>query len=150
MRFLIPCLLGVAAVAQAGLNRRMSANIGLAQATLANNAVLLLASVVFFVCAKNSMAVPASSVSGLSGVELGKISPLMYVLPGLLGIVIVAGVPWAMAQWGATMVFIGLMASQIVGSVIWDVFVESRAVTATQLASAALVVGSVALMAGRS
>ncbi len=67
------------------------------------------------------------------------------VLPGLFGFFIIAAMPWAIERVGATRVFIGIIAAQLVVSLLWDFYVEGIRVSAWRIAGGALALAGTAL-----
>jgi transporter family-2 protein len=47
-----------------------------------------------------------------------------YIFPPILGFLIIAGIPFAIAKLGAVKVTVGLIAAQMVTSIVWDMMVE--------------------------
>ena len=107
---LLPAFLGMAAVLQAGLIRRISAQFGWVQATLLNTVVVLLC-----VLAAQLATGRKLSVDGFR---------LWFLLPGLLGFCLITIGPWAIARWGAAHTFSLLIAGQLAMSLLWDHTVE--------------------------
>jgi transporter family-2 protein len=113
-------LLGMVSVLQAGMNRRIGERTGLVYATLINNAVLLGASIaLYFICRIWFRSATTSSPS------IGSL-PLWYLIPGTLGLVLVAGIPYVISQVGALRVFTPLIVFQVAGSLVWDMMLEGR------------------------
>jgi bacterial/archaeal transporter family-2 protein len=135
MALLLPVLLGLASVLQAGFNRQISRSYGLPTAVLLNTCVLLVvASALFFWSLGSPQSVPAAlRPSQRSG------SPaLWYLLPGLLGFCLVAGIPLAISRIGALKAFVLLIGAQLVGSLVWDAWVEARPVNVVRVAGAVI------------
>ncbi len=131
----LPFLLGVAAVLQGGLNRQISGTLGLPQAALFNTLVLLGAVGALLAWARlHPEALP----------PLFQLRPgwaqfrTWWVLPGLCGFALVAGIPWAISRLGAFPVFLGILGGQLVMSLAWDALVEHRPLTLIRLAGAGL------------
>lgn len=132
---LLPLLLGFAAVLQGGLNRQIASAIGLSQAALLNSLVLMLATggLVLWTRYQPQDLPPFFHLKpGLPGLSW------WWLLPGLLGIGLVTGIPWAIARLGAFPVFLGILTGQLVLSVVWDAVVEQRPMTLVRLLGAAL------------
>ena len=51
------------------------------------------------------------------------------IIPGICGFAVVIGIPWAIPQLGAAKVFVGIVAAQLLGSVLWDALFEDRTPT---------------------
>src|SRR5262249_1394293 len=67
-------------------------------------------------------------------------------IPGTLGILLVAGIPFVMSRFGAVQVFIPLIVSQIFGSLAWDCFLEGREVTLMKLIGSFVALSGVVLV----
>jgi transporter family-2 protein len=98
----------------------------LSSATLINCGVLFLASLAMF----------AWTIKGHSS-KIPRFET-WYLIPGLLGIFLVAGIPWAISQWGSSTVFVGLIASQMASSLLWDVFAEGKTLQWNQISGVLL------------
>lgn len=122
---LVPLLLGTFIVLQGAINRRVSMENGLAAAVLLNSSVLFTVSVAFYLLSKDSQTGHLPGGPDAAGFTFRA----WYLLPGLLGFGIVTGVPWSIGRLGALKVFLGLIAAQLVASLIWDATVELRPVT---------------------
>lgn len=111
----IPVILGTLAVLQAGLNRRISTHWGLGGAVLLNAIVLaVIALVLYFTGAFSNSKINFNEFK------------LWFLIPGVLGLSLVAGLPLAISRWGALNTFLWLIASQIVASAFWDYLVEGQ------------------------
>lgn len=112
--FLVPASLGLVAVLQAGLNRRIAEVWGIAGATLTNALVLLV----------------LASALYASGYVSGKINlsefKYWYLFPGALGLALVVGLPLSISKWGALNTFLWLIASQILMSSLLDYWIEGH------------------------
>jgi bacterial/archaeal transporter family-2 protein len=130
-------------VAQGGLNRRLAGQWGLPGAVLLNTVVLL--GVVLTLFALMS-AVPSLFPEGFGGrPQLRGFSP-WYLLPGVLGFVIVLGMPVAIARLGAVQSVLLLIAAQLVASLAWDALVEGRPATLVRVVGSVLAVAGAALV----
>ncbi|MEW6057943.1 MAG: DMT family transporter, partial [Bdellovibrionota bacterium] len=65
-----------------------------------------------------------------------------HVVPGLCGVTIIAGISLGIGRIGALKVFVGMIGAQLLGSLIWDAWIEQTPVTLTR------VVGSVLALLG--
>ncbi|NVJ23624.1 MULTISPECIES: DMT family transporter [Myxococcus] len=141
MRFvsLVPLLCGLAVVAQGGLNKRFAGQWGLLGAVLMNMVVATVATFAVYAVAR--------SVPGLwpeAASTQGRFSGFTFwhLLPGLCGVVIVVGMPWAIGRVGAVESVLLLMAAQLATSLVWDAMVENRPATLAR------VLGSVVAFSG--
>jgi bacterial/archaeal transporter family-2 protein len=138
---LVPVVLGVMAVAQVTLNGRVALHWGLAPAAVLNTLVALSVAIVFASwCAYRGPSIDLYRVN---------VDPSLlrwwWFLPGIFGFSLVAGMPWAVQKLGALATFVALIGAQMVGSVLWDSWVEGTALTLPRLLGAAFAVAGVAL-----
>lgn len=141
--YFLPFFLGILAVMQGGLNRQISREWGLAGATLTNNFVLLVCGLaLFFTTRFSPESVPAffRPKTGLSSFSW------WYLLPGLCGFSLVTGLPFTIQRIGATRVFVGLIAAQLLTSLLWDARIENLPVTGTRVLGALLAFGGAVLV----
>lgn len=141
----LPGMLGVAAVIQGGLNRQISGQWGLAGAALFNTLVLLIVTSSLLAVAKSRPDLLPEFFRLKGGFASFQ---WWYLLPGLCGMALVVGIPFAINRLGAFPVFLGILGGQLVMSLIWDAMVEHKPVTALRLAGAGLAILS-AWMVGR-
>ncbi len=121
MKALLPFAVGVAAVLQGVLNRRVMSEWGLSAAVLLNSLVFLVVSLGLLALARSRPELfPDSFAPSASWSTLA----WWFILPGLFGMVIVLGIPWAIDSLGAARVFVGIVAAQMVASLVWDHFME--------------------------
>lgn len=138
----LPVLLGAFAVIQGVLNRKIAGGVGLANATLINNFVLL--GLGFLLVAFVRFGPPL--LPGLFSAQSESWStPWWIVIPGLCGFCLVTGLPLAISKIGASTTFILLIGAQIVVSLVWDAAVEKKEIALTQVLGAILVFGGAAL-----
>ena len=146
LAMLVSLGLGAIAVLQAAINRKVAAVWGLAPAVLLNTVVLLVVAGAFLGTALRGLGPFARFVA--EDARLGQLR-WWWVLPGLLGFALVAGLPWAVARVGALQVFVGVVAAQMVTSLFWDALVEGIPATGARALGAALAIVSVVLVAWR-
>lgn len=133
--YFLPFLFGAMAVLQGGLNRLIARHWGLAGTVFLNSLMLTTAGLALYLFARhNPQALPAifrdkGSFSSFSW---------WFVIPGLCGFTLVTGLPFAIQKLGALKVFVGLIAAQLIVSMIWDAHVEQLPVTSTRMIGAAL------------
>lgn len=125
--FLLPIALGFAVVLQGGLNRQIARDWGMGGAAVFNACVLFVFA--WTICMIVADLKPKFAVQAFRW---------WFILPGILGFCLVAGIPIAIAKLGAVRVFIGLIAAQLIGSMLWDIFMESIPVSWPRVAGIAL------------
>ncbi|MBP9681888.1 MAG: DMT family transporter [Bacteriovorax sp.] len=126
----LPLFIGCFGILQGAINRLISNHIGVTQAALITNTGSIVICVAFYFFAKYySQALP----------ELYQIkAPLTtykwwFIFPPLFGFLIIAGIPFAIAKLGAVKVTVGLIAAQMITSVLWDFFVEDITLNAMKM-----------------
>ena len=139
--------LGFIAVIQGGLNRQISSKLGLVWAILINNSVIFIAGILFYFFVKYNPDIFSTFFK-----EKGTFSHLSwwYIIPGLCGLCLVAGIPLAINKIGALNVFIAIVAGQMILSIIWDFYVEGIAISPIRITSAVLSLISVLLLSWKS
>jgi transporter family-2 protein len=118
---LLPISLGVVGILQGAINRQISTYIGVAQATLITNFVTVFLCIFLYLFAKYY----GETLPSIFQLK----APLLtykwwFIIPPIFGVLIVAGMPYAIFKLGAVKVTVGLIAAQMVTSVCWDIFVE--------------------------
>ena len=126
LALLVPLALGTIGILQGTLNKQISQSIGVAQATMLGSIITLIASIILFALVKTY----PQAFPDFFHVKL----PLStfkwwYIFPGLFGVFIVAGLPYAFASLGAVKVTVGLIAAQMITSSVWDLFVDHLPIT---------------------
>ncbi len=141
--FVVPFVLGIAAVLQATLNRQIATHSGLAAATTLNMAVAAGCAIAFAAwCATRGAA------DGLM-----RWSPHLstfrswWLVPGIVGFLIVLGLPWSVQRIGALSTFVALVGAQMLTSALWDHFAGSVPLSTTRIAGALCTIAGVALLA---
>lgn len=140
---LVPLLCGLAVVAQAGLNRRFAGQWGLLSAVLMNMVVATVATFGVYAVAR--------SVPGLwpeASVGQGRFDGFTpwHLLPGLCGVLIVIGMPWAIGRLGAVQSGLLLIVAQLVTSLVWDALVEGRPATLARVVGSAIALAGAAIV----
>ncbi len=117
----LPLLIGCFGILQGTTNRLVSNYVGVSQAALLTNvgSVIICLFFYFFVKAYSQYFPEFFQVK----------APLLtykwwFVFPPIFGFIIIAGIPYAIAKLGAVKVTVGLIAAQMITSVIWDLVVE--------------------------
>lgn len=142
---LVPLLCGLAVVAQAGLNRRFAGQWGLLSAVLMNMVVATVATFAVYLLARSVPGFwPEAAAPGGQG-RLFAGFTVWHLLPGLCGVLIVLGMPWAMGRLGAVQSALLLMAAQLLTSLVWDAMVEGRPATLARVVGSALAFAGAAI-----
>jgi len=136
MKILLPFTLGLFAVLQAGLNRKIAGTWGLSRAVLINGAILFSIAMVLFLLALSNRfsAIEVFHKNTLDG-------PFQYwfLLPGVLGFFLVLGIPWSISLIGSTTTFVTFVAAQLVASLIWDAVSDGLPITFQKVVAVVLV-----------
>lgn len=139
---IVPVLVGAATVIQGGLNAIVSERWGLAATVLFNNAVIVLLSVGLWGAVYLA---PSAFPDFFTDRGAWSAFRWWWLIPAVCGLIIVGGIPWAMAKLGALPVLVGIVAAQMIGGLIWDAVVAGEPVSWMRVAGAALAVGGVTL-----
>lgn len=134
---IVPFLLGCFAVLQVALNKRIAEAIGLTQAVILNAFVLLVVASVFWLYARGERQDFGAWMVGTGNWADFKV---WWIIPGLCGLTLVAGMPWAAEKVGALQVFVVLVAAQMMFGIVWDHFVEGVQATPPRMIGAGLAV----------
>lgn len=117
----LPLFIGCFGILQGAMNRVIASHIGVAQASLITNiGSTLFCAILYYFAKAYSHLMP----------EFYQIkAPLStykwwFIFPPLFGFAIVAGIPYSIAKLGAVKVTVGLIAAQMITSVVWDLLVE--------------------------
>lgn len=139
---LVPLLVGAATVLQGGLNRIVSERWGLAATVVFNNTAIVALSIALWMVVRLS-----PNIFPVFFNDRGAWADVRWwwFFPAVCGVIIVAGIPWAMARLGAVPVLVGIVAAQMVVGIAWDFWVESQPITLYRVGGAALAVAGVAL-----
>jgi transporter family-2 protein len=138
--YVVPLLVGAATVVQGGLNRLVADKWGLAPTVLWNNAWILVLSLAFWIIVRSA---PGSFPDLFVGKGAWADIRWWWMVPAFGGVIIVAGIPWAIARLGALPVLVGIVASQMVVGLLWDALVEGQPITALRVVGATLAVAGV-------
>lgn len=118
----VPVIVGLAVVLQGGFNRQVSQQWGLATTVFVNGIVFLLVSLILWGAMKLRPGVLPREF--LPPDVSGPVAAWRVILPGVFGVVIVTGLPWAIARMGALGAILVLLVTQLAVSMIWDAVVE--------------------------
>ncbi|HZI09379.1 MAG TPA: DMT family transporter [Myxococcus sp.] len=140
---LVPLLCGLAVVAQAGLNRRFAGQWGLLSAVLMNMVVATVATFAVYAVAR---AVPGLWPEAAPGAARFSGFTPWHLLPGLCGVLIVIGMPWAIGRLGAVQSGLLLIVAQLVTSLVWDAMVEGRPATLARVVGSAIACAGAAIV----
>ena len=132
---LAPALIGLGVVVQAGLNRQIAGQWGLAASTLMNALVLTFGALVLFTVAARW---PQLLPGGFALNFQSKFAPWWVIVPGLIGLGLVVGGPWCIARWGAVHTFTLIISAQLLASLVWDLKVEGLPISRERMVGVAL------------
>ncbi|AYF44097.1 PF04657 family protein [Halobacteriovorax sp. BALOs_7] len=138
---LVPVLIGFIGILQGALNRVMTQDIGLTWMALLGNFVTLVVCIGFYFFAK------ANPEFFPDFVRLKEFQfKWWYVIPGIFGFLFVVGLPIGIYQVGAVKTTVGLIAAQMVTSVMWDLFIENIPMTVPKGLGVLMAIASVLLI----
>ena len=136
----VPVVVGLAVVLQGGFNRQVSTQWGLATTVFVNGIVFLVVSLILWGAMKlRPEMLPREFLPAASP---GSVAAWRVILPGIFGVVIVTGLPWAIARMGALGAILILLVTQLAVSMVWDLVVEDVPVQPMR------VIGAVLALAG--
>ncbi len=126
----LPLLIGCVGILQGAMNRLISNYIGVTQASvLTNIGSVILCMIFYFIVRSNAEMFPS-----LYHIKAPfSTYKWWFIFPPLFGFIIIAGIPYAIANLGAVKVTVGLIAAQMITSVLWDLGVEGIALNAMKL-----------------
>jgi bacterial/archaeal transporter family-2 protein len=135
MAVLFSILAGSFAVLQTGLNKIMSETWGFSSALLLNGIVFLVFNLILF-----GMVWIQPRLFPSEYLIQGQLSDFkwLWILPGLFGFLLVMGLTVASSKIGAVPTFVISIAAQIIMSIAWDSFVDSKPLTAMKVSGAIL------------
>jgi len=141
--FFLPILLGALAVLQGGLNRLISSQHGLSVAAFSNAIVIILSGSLFFGVVKYyPQFFPEFFHPSTENYKF----QWWYVLPGIFGMMLVIAMPWFISKFGSAQLFIGMLAGQLIGGMLWDMVVEGIQISFKRSLAVALAVIATILM----
>ncbi len=133
--YLVVLVIGCAAILQGGLNSRLIPHLGLTYTVVLNNAVILLCSFGLLAVARWA---PGLLPEAFALKPDPRVPGAWAAWPAVVGLLIVAGLPWAFSQTGALSVFILLVLVQLVAGQVWDLTVEGLPFSPWKAAGAAI------------
>lgn len=134
---------GFMCVLQNGLNRQIGQQSGLASVLLINALMILLAAIALVLTV---FYFPSRFGTFLAGSGSSFDFKWWYLLPGLFGFSIIAGLPYCMNKIGALAVFVVFVTAQVVASMLWDNLVDGMPLTLTKISGAAIALIGVILV----
>lgn len=138
---IVPVIIGFIGILQGSLNRLMTQDIGLTWMALLGNFVTLTVCVCFYFFAK------ANPELFPDFVRLKEFHfKWWYLIPGVFGFLFVLGLPIGIYQIGAVKTTVGLIAAQMVTSVMWDLFIENIPMSVPKGIGILMAIGSVLLI----
>lgn len=139
---LIPILLGALAAGQGMLNRNMATHVGLSVALVLSTLGVLAGALVLVALVRVAPQLFPAFILPAPGWT--QQLAWWFVLPGLLGILFIAGVPWSIHHAGAAHTFSLAIFGQVGLGFLWDTMVQKVPVTTPKA------IGAVLLLAGAS
>ena len=138
-----PVFIGLLAVLQTGLSKRMASSMDLSGVVLLTTLTAsFLAAGLFFL----SRYTPDSFPPLFRPRSEGIIWAWWYFIPGVSALSFAVGMPFATVRLGAVQVFIALIAAQIVGGLFWDYLFEQRPISLLRIIGIAFVLIGVVLV----
>lgn len=130
---LLPIILGGAAVMQAVLNKTIAGTNGLSTACLINGFVVAVCAAIFFLLV---YWFPDYFPEIIHIRKTEQTFQWWYLIPGLIGFSLILVIPLVITEVGALSVFLGIIAGQIIVSLVWDARFENIPVNGIRLAGA--------------
>ena len=118
---LLPLLIGCFGILQGAINRQIAMTIGVTQVSLITNLGTAAICIVFYFFVKSFSHIFPDFFQIKAPLTTYK---WWYIFPSLFGFFIISTIPYAFAKLGAVKVTVGLIAAQMVTSMLWDIFVE--------------------------
>lgn len=125
---LIPILIGAATILQSGINKDIGSKYSLSLAILFNGVILTLLAIGFFAQQNIFSSEPISGFRSFFSEFKWQ-----YLLPGILGFFVITGIPFAISKSSATKVFVLLVTTQTLGSMLWDYFADAKEIGLKQI-----------------
>jgi len=139
----IPFILGMIGILQGAFYRRISESIGLTHAVaIGNTFAFVLTIPIVFTIYKYPHMVPDFFQFKT---PMGQFK-WWYLIPGFFGVLIVFGLPMAIARIGAVRSTVLIIVAQVITSVVWDLAFENISLSASKWIGLALAVASALLM----
>lgn len=142
--YLIPIYLGVAGVLQGGFNRQIAATWGLPGTVLLNSIVLIMIASVTYLLAR---VMPEAMPKVLQDQGSFREFNWWYLLPGVFGYTIIAGLAFSIRELGVAKVIVMLIGAQLTTSVVWDAWLEGIGVTWVRAVGAMMAFGGALIVA---
>lgn len=134
---LLPIVLGIFSVLQAGINEKILPSLGVTLTVLLNSAVLMTTSVFVWYFARQTMHASPSDLIDTNG---GAAFSWWYIIPGIFGYFLVAGLPISIQKIGANSTFLVLVITQLGISLLWECIDEKRTPHRNELISCILAI----------
>jgi transporter family-2 protein len=137
----LPLALGTIGILQGALNRSMISSLGLLKVAMLGSIVTLIIMTAVYMIGQYKPELFPSFFRIKSG-EM----KWWFILPGIFGFLIVSTLPISIFKLGAVKTTVGLIAAQMITSVVWDIFVEGISFTYTKGAGVIFALVSVVLI----
>ncbi|MEM7589326.1 MAG: DMT family transporter [Myxococcota bacterium] len=125
----VPLTIGLLSVLQNTLNRQMATRWGLADVMLLNILVMLLCSLFLSFLAHHKTAASWLPQIFVAKGQIQNQLSIVNFLPGLFGLAVILGLPYAMTHLSVAQVFVVFMGMQLLTSIGWDFFVDQVRIT---------------------
>jgi transporter family-2 protein len=122
LKSLLPLVLGILVVFQPALNRQIMDRHGLGYAIVTNHTTL-------FVLAMISLGITLAlgdRIPDILRLRTGERLQWWYLIPGVIAFTLTALVPFAITSVGAVATVVGMLAGQLLTSLVWDAVAEGR------------------------
>jgi uncharacterized membrane protein YdcZ (DUF606 family) len=126
LSFVLPVILGFAIVLQSGANRTIARDWGLGPTALVGALSLTAISVTLWALSRGAPGIFPEMFRDRAGFANPQ---WWYWVPGCIGFCIIVGVPMSIARVGALQTFVFIIAAQVIGTMLWDLWFEGQPIT---------------------
>ena len=133
--FIFAVTIGVSTIVQGGFNKQVTHYWDLTSAVLLNAIVYLVISLVLLYLSKKHPNLLPEIFR-----DKGTLSQFSwwFLIPGIAGLIIVAGMPWVIIKIGAFKMIVVVVATQLLVSMFWDLWVEKIPVNSMRIVGAVM------------
>ena len=126
---IVPLTIGLLSVLQTTLNRQMADRWGLADVMLLNVLVMLLCTLLLSLLAHQKTPPSWLPTIFVAKGEIQNQIGVMNFLPGLFGLAVILGLPYATLHLTVAHVFVVFMGTQLLASIAWDIMIQNIPMT---------------------